>query len=164
MWEDRFGEKKFHAHWFCRGTDTVLGETSDPLELFLVDDCEDSDLQYTISKVKVIEKSVPSDWFMLGGEEASRPVAEDDGKTFYYQKFYDPELARFEDPPTPEEIPDHLTEKYCWSCQRLNELRKVCIVPALSVLLDQGKDQEILSFPHGQRKVQEFYILFKEFS
>ena len=128
MWEDRFGEKKFHAHWFCRGTDTVLGETSDPLELFLVDDCEDSDLQYTISKVKVMEKPVPSNWFMLGGEEeAMRPFAEDDGKTYYYQKFYDPELARFEDPPAQEEIPEHLTEKYCWSCQRLNELRKVCI-------------------------------------
>ena len=36
-----------------RGTDSVLGETSDPLELFLVDDCEDSDLQFCVSKVKV---------------------------------------------------------------------------------------------------------------
>ena len=39
---------------YCsRGTDSVLGETSDPLELFLVDDCEDSNLQYTVAKVNV---------------------------------------------------------------------------------------------------------------
>ena len=137
MWEDRFGDKKFHAHWFCRGTDTVLGEASDPLELFLVDDCEDSDLQYTISKVKVIEKPAPSDWFTLGGEEdPSHPVKEDDGKTYFYQKFYEPELARFEDPPTPEDIPEHLSHRFCFSCHRLNELRKVYT----QILLDKVFD------------------------
>ena len=136
MWEDRFGDKKFHAHWFCRGTDTVLGEASDPLELFLADDCEDSDLQYTISKVTVIQKEAASDWFMLGGEAATHPVKEDDGKTYFYQKFYDPDLARFEDPPAPGEIPEHLTHKFCFSCHRLNELRKVDLLTVLPAKSD----------------------------
>lgn len=39
--------------YFSRGSDSVLGETSDPLELFMADDCEDSDLQYTVAKVQV---------------------------------------------------------------------------------------------------------------
>lgn len=36
-----------------RGSDTVLGETADPLELFLVDDCESIKLESALRKVKV---------------------------------------------------------------------------------------------------------------
>ncbi|RZF31855.1 hypothetical protein LSTR_LSTR009502 [Laodelphax striatellus] len=36
MWHDNFSkEQMFHAQWFCRAIDTVLGETSDNQELFL---------------------------------------------------------------------------------------------------------------------------------
>ena len=52
----------FHAHWFCAGTDTVLGATSDPLELFLVDECEDMQLSYIHSKVQVIYKAPSENW------------------------------------------------------------------------------------------------------
>ena len=38
---------------FSRGTDTVLGETSDIRELFLVDDCQDTSIDYIVNKVKV---------------------------------------------------------------------------------------------------------------
>lgn len=54
----------FHAHWFCRGTDTVLGESSDPLELFLVDECEDMQLSFVLGKVNVLYKAPSEDWFM----------------------------------------------------------------------------------------------------
>lgn len=54
----------FHAHWFCRGTDTVLGESSDPLELFLVDDCEDMQLSFVQGKVDVLYKTPSENWFM----------------------------------------------------------------------------------------------------
>lgn len=54
----------FHAHWFCRGTDTVLGESSDPLELFLVDECEDMQLSFVHGKVNVLYKAPSEDWFM----------------------------------------------------------------------------------------------------
>lgn len=52
----------FHAHWFCAGTDTVLGATSDPLELFLVDECEDMQLSYIHSKVQVVYKAPSENW------------------------------------------------------------------------------------------------------
>lgn len=63
LWEDNNG-KWFHAHWFCRGTDTVLGESSDPLELFLVEDCEDMQLSYVEGKVNVMYKAPSDNWFM----------------------------------------------------------------------------------------------------
>lgn len=31
----------------------MLGEASDPLELFMVDDCQDTQLAFTVAKVKV---------------------------------------------------------------------------------------------------------------
>ncbi|KAH7957108.1 hypothetical protein HPB52_015343 [Rhipicephalus sanguineus] len=44
MYETPSGEKMFHAHWFWRGSDTVLGESSDPRELFLVNECDNQSL------------------------------------------------------------------------------------------------------------------------
>jgi len=36
-----------------RGADTILGETSDPRELFLVDDCQDTSIEFIVNKVQV---------------------------------------------------------------------------------------------------------------
>lgn len=63
MWEEGAG-KMFHAHWFHRGTGTVLGESSDPLELVLVDECEDMQLTYVAGKVDIMYKAPANDWFM----------------------------------------------------------------------------------------------------
>ena len=63
LWEDNSG-KMFHAHWFLRGTDTVLGESSDPLELFLVDECEDMQLSFVEGKVNVMYKAPSDNRFM----------------------------------------------------------------------------------------------------
>lgn len=63
MWEDVNGPM-FHAHWFCLGSDTVLGATADPLELFIVDECEDMQLSYIHGKVNVVYKAPSEDWFM----------------------------------------------------------------------------------------------------
>lgn len=77
MWED--DEKMFHAHWFSRGTETILGETSDPLELFLVDECEDMNLSYIHSKVNVVYKAPTENWFMEVGPLFVSPVSTYDG-------------------------------------------------------------------------------------
>ena len=53
MWEDAGGLKMFHGQWFSRGSDTVLGETGDPCELFVVDQCDDIPPGAIIEKVKV---------------------------------------------------------------------------------------------------------------
>lgn len=53
MWEQSPSGKSFHAHMFCRGTDTILGETSDPRELFVVDVCENCPLGSIVRKAEV---------------------------------------------------------------------------------------------------------------
>lgn len=113
-----------------RGIHTVLGECSDPLELVLVDDCEDMQLNYVQGKVNVMYKAPSNNWFMeasmcseqvfvlhirffdpfwlilyQGGLDVDIKVIVDDGKSFFYQFWYDREFARFETPPktTPSE-------------------------------------------------------------
>ena len=54
MWEDRRGDKVVHADWYCRGKDTILGDTSDPKELFMMDDCEDIPIESITKKVHEI--------------------------------------------------------------------------------------------------------------
>lgn len=54
----------FHAHWFQRGIHTVLGECSDPLELVVVDECEDMQLNYVQGKVNIMYKAPSNNWFM----------------------------------------------------------------------------------------------------
>lgn len=53
MWSEGSNKTMFHAHLFCRGTDTVLGETSDPRELFVVDVCENCPLGSIVRKAQV---------------------------------------------------------------------------------------------------------------
>ena len=115
LWEEA-GDKYFHACWFSRGGETVLGETSDPSELFLVDSCEDIALSAVIGKVSVQYQPIPSDWRQLGGkEEDLEPEVEEEG-TFFFQKWYDPDTARFEDAPL--EYLESSTGA-CYSCARL---------------------------------------------
>lgn len=44
----------FHAHFFCRGTDTILGHVANPRELFIVDDCDDYPVGCIIKRTEVI--------------------------------------------------------------------------------------------------------------
>ena len=54
MWEEQVGGAKlFHALWLNRSCETVLGETGDPCELFLVDSCDDNPLGSVMEKVDV---------------------------------------------------------------------------------------------------------------
>ena len=43
----------FYKHSFSRGLDTLLGETADPCELFLVDECDDNPLGAILNKIDV---------------------------------------------------------------------------------------------------------------
>lgn len=53
MWQEAKQGSSFHAHLFCRGTDTILGETSDPRELFVVDVCMNCPLGSIVRKAEV---------------------------------------------------------------------------------------------------------------
>jgi DNA (cytosine-5)-methyltransferase 1 len=65
-----------------------LGEAADPVELFLIDDCEDVLLATVAEKASVTYKAPAKDWNMIGGIENPDTDAiqlEDDGKSFFYQ-------------------------------------------------------------------------------
>ncbi|XP_037079528.1 DNA (cytosine-5)-methyltransferase 1-like [Pollicipes pollicipes] len=46
------GQRCYHAAWFCRGQETLLGETADPAELFVTDECEDMPLESITRKTR----------------------------------------------------------------------------------------------------------------
>ncbi|ROL51170.1 DNA (cytosine-5)-methyltransferase 1 [Anabarilius grahami] len=140
LWED--GEKMFHAHWFCRGTDTVLGESSDPLELFLVDECEDMQLSFVSGKVNVLYKAPSENWFMEGGMIDDIKVIEDDGKSFFYQLWYEGDFARFETPPNVTSSED-CKYKFCASCTRIKEREAQDAPHAYEPLEDEERDSKV---------------------
>ncbi|XP_071643809.1 DNA methyltransferase 1a [Temnothorax longispinosus] len=119
MWENAFGEKRFHANRLYRGTDTILGETSDPIELFLSEQCCEASFTSVRSKATVINKKMPENWFELGNVDIDNDIKDTDGKTFFYQMKYDPESARFENPPPDPECPGKISHRFCPSCIRL---------------------------------------------
>ncbi|KAK5638240.1 hypothetical protein RI129_012535 [Pyrocoelia pectoralis] len=122
MWQEG-DETSFHAHLFCRGSDTVLGETSDPRELFVVDVCENCPLGSIVRKAKVEKRKLPNNWAICGGLDSLPPRLEDDGRTFFYSKRYDSEYSRFVD--YSEEKPDaSLPYTPCDGCRRRNQRKK----------------------------------------
>uniref|UniRef100_A0A8C7WDJ1 DNA (cytosine-5)-methyltransferase n=1 Tax=Oncorhynchus mykiss TaxID=8022 RepID=A0A8C7WDJ1_ONCMY len=143
LWEDNNG-KWFHAHWFCRGTDTVLGESSDPLELFLVEDCEDMQLSYVEGKVNVMYKAPSDNWFMEGGMvEDIKVIDDDNGKNFFYQLWYEGDCARFETPPTftPQE---DCKFNFCASCSRAEEREEKETPRVFEPIKDEDHDSKAL--------------------
>nr|XP_054770266.1 DNA (cytosine-5)-methyltransferase PliMCI-like [Lytechinus pictus] len=172
MWQEREGEMMFHAQWFVYGSETVLGETSDPLEIFPIDECQDTYLASINDKCSVIHKAPSSDWFMLGGiddPETDRVIKEDDGKTFYYQKWYDPELARFEDYEVltrPDDVPAHRFCSCCLKLERIQEKEK----PSPGAKLEDDDDSTKIMYSSCHFKGNEFklgdgvYLLPEAFS
>ncbi|KAG5878342.1 hypothetical protein JTB14_023695 [Gonioctena quinquepunctata] len=108
----------FHGHLFCRGTDSILGETADPRELFFIDDCDDLPLGSIVRKAEVEYRKIPGNWSELGGTLNLDEPLEDDGKSFFYNKRLDEN--RFVDL---DFEPESWTDE-CDSCRRKLELKK----------------------------------------
>uniref|UniRef100_T1J9Z9 DNA (cytosine-5)-methyltransferase n=1 Tax=Strigamia maritima TaxID=126957 RepID=T1J9Z9_STRMM len=129
MFEDNFTKKKiFHAHWFCRCTDTILGETSSDNEVFLVDECENSLLDIIMSKCEIVYRPPPTSWAYLGGEDVAELMESYGEKKFFYKLFYHRRTARFEDPPKEYiEVDDSEDKKcdFCPCCNRLHTFRNL---------------------------------------
>lgn len=156
MWENKNGIKQFHANWLHRGNDTILGETSDPIELFLSDDCDDIPFKSVRSKCTVIFKEIQKNWselgiylifneilntnikvknnifysilfYVIGNMDLNfeNDIKDLDGKTFFFQKRYIPETARFEDPvPDIKYLHKKNSYRFCPACTRLNMLEQ----------------------------------------
>lgn len=144
LFEAASGEKMFHAHWFWRGSDTVLGETSDPRELFPVSECEHQSLSTVSDICTVARKEVPKDWFSRGGlhtlEDESVLPEEDNGRSFFYQKAYEPDHARFIDPPEFDSSAEGDVSRSCMACRDAEAKRKLeSVVPGEVVEEENGK-------------------------
>ncbi|XP_057663832.1 DNA (cytosine-5)-methyltransferase PliMCI-like [Diorhabda carinulata] len=111
--------KKFHGQLMYRGTDTILGETADPRELFVVDECEDLLLGSVLRKANVIYRKVPEDWSIIGGNLNLEEPLEDNGKDFFFSKRF--ETNRFVDIVFDSE---HNSDG-CESCRRRQKLNEI---------------------------------------
>nr|XP_023026505.1 DNA (cytosine-5)-methyltransferase 1-like [Leptinotarsa decemlineata] len=108
----------FHGHLFCRATDSILGETADPRELFFVDDCDDLPLGSIVRKAEVEYRKTPDNWFLVGGDLNLQEPLEDDGKSFFYSKRLDEN--RFVD----IDFDPETSNDECHSCRRKSEMKK----------------------------------------
>lgn len=122
MWKEAMTPKAgfFHGQVFFRASESVLGEVSDPREVFLADRCCNGAPLSSVLRLAYVEKrEVPADWFNLGGVDDKDELLEDDGKNYYYQKFYDKLFARFEDLPSdPLCSNESRKHRFCPSCDR----------------------------------------------
>lgn len=97
---------------------TVLGETSDPCELFLVDACNSLPLEVASQVAHIIYK--PPSRNGVGDEELDKDNHfTDDGKSFFYQMHYNAKEGRFEDVPAdPPCLNAEKAHRFCVSCER----------------------------------------------
>ena len=74
--------------YFRRAGDTVLGETADKTELFLVDECDDMEAEDIEGKASVIHHKMAADWYEQGGlVEGESPVPKEEHNSYFYQKW-----------------------------------------------------------------------------
>ncbi|KAJ2949115.1 hypothetical protein O0L34_g6054 [Tuta absoluta] len=122
MWKDTLNPKAgyFHGEVFVRSSETVLGEVGNPREVFLGDKCcNNAPLSSILRKASVERRETPKDWFKLGGKDVDGDMFDDDGKTYFYNKYYERFTARFEDLPEDPVCPNALRKhRYCPSCER----------------------------------------------
>ncbi|XP_076753512.1 DNA (cytosine-5)-methyltransferase PliMCI [Xylocopa sonorina] len=159
MWEDKTGAKLCHANWFRRGSDTVLGETSDPLELFLLDECDNVPFTSIKSKATVIYKTSPKNWNELGNADISPEdeMQNKNGKTFFYQKKYTPETARFEDPSVDPVCPrKEISHRFCPACVRFTALQ--CYYTPKVFDREEEKSSKEVTYGMVKYKNEEFRV------
>ncbi|PBC25685.1 DNA (cytosine-5)-methyltransferase PliMCI [Apis cerana cerana] len=159
MWEDKNGAKLCHANWFRRGSDTVLGETSDSLELFLLDECDNVPFASVKSKATVIYKTNPKNWNELGNADIlpEDEIQNKDGKTFFYQKKYIPETARFEDCSLDPECPrKEISHRFCPACIRFTTLQ--CYYTPKVFDREEEKNSKEVTYNIVKYKNEEFRV------
>jgi len=166
MWQDSNGKQMFHSQWLYRASETVLGETGDAAEVFFSDECDDNPLGSVMSRCKVEIKEPKIESFYEGVLKELVPDAEtedDENHTFFIQKWYDVEDARFVD------IPHVFKEKavdviFCPCCQRKDEELKA-LAPIVKDSLQEADDKLTYSsvvYKREEYKSGDFIYCFPE--
>ena len=132
--------KLAHVQKFCRGSDTILGETSDPKELFALNSCETIQLFEVEDKATVAYWRGPANFKDLGNTDLSivTPSAELGANQFWYRMSYESSCARFE---TVDPRWIH-NEGGCFCCE-LQNIQKQMLTPVLvdgNVLRFRGQE------------------------
>jgi len=135
MWEEFNGKKFFHAQWLYRSSETILGETSDPSEVFFSDDCDSNPIGSIVAKCKLSVRLPSNDWFNEGGREEAH-AADEDKDELFVQKWYDTEEALYADPPKEFLQTKNLDDRYCPSCDREKKRNKMNTPQAVEVIED----------------------------
>nr|QJS39016.1 DNA methyltransferase 1 [Mythimna separata] len=160
MWRETINKSGyFHAEVFIRASDTVLGEVSDPREVFLGDRCcHGAPLSSILRKACVEKGEIPADWFKLGGKEVDDKHSDDDGKTYFYNKYYERFTARFEDLPVDPVCPNPLRQhRFCPSCERKTK-RDAKNIPKVS-----GKLTEKSSFVTEHNRTEWSLVRWQDY-
>ncbi|XP_025417391.1 LOW QUALITY PROTEIN: DNA (cytosine-5)-methyltransferase 1-like [Sipha flava] len=152
---------KAHITLFMHSYETVLGEASDPQEIFSLKKCMNIDLTHIVKILDVTQKIPRKDWFNLGGsklQELLEPVNRNNKKSFFYQLQYDDEFGKFE---YPEESNNDKKDKYCKNCED-NFFKKKLQTPELLEFIE--KDSGItyyykLKFQNEEYKIGNFIYL-----
>ncbi|CAF4881707.1 unnamed protein product [Pieris macdunnoughi] len=143
MWKDTNNPSVgfFHAEVFIRASDTVLGEVGDPREVFLENRCcHGAPLSSILRKAIVNQTTIPDDWSNRGGNDVEQDFHEDDGKTYFYSKYYERFTARFQDIPPDPVCPNALRKhRFCPSCERKTK-REVKDIPKVTGKLTEKSD------------------------
>ncbi|CAN7989275.1 unnamed protein product [Ixodes hexagonus] len=110
---ERRGQEMAHLQWFCYSSETVLGNTADRHEIFMVNSCGDVQVDKIYGTCPASQKLFFKEWFEEGGKA---DVSVGSEKGYYFSKLYHSDIGRFEDVPTPSREPG--TSGYvCYTCR-----------------------------------------------
>ena len=139
-----FENRLAHVQKFCFGNDTVLGETAEDRELFLLLDCETIQLLEVEGRVDVAYWAGPSNFHQIGNTKESVITPSDEIKErFWFRLRYDPTLSRFE--AIEREMLDRMK---CYPCEARKQ-RSARLTPTLQ----KNGDELILKFRGEDYKV-----------
>lgn len=141
MWEDTKGNQFFHGQYFINGFDSVLGETANKTEIFLLNKCEDISLQSVVGRVIAVYTPPTEDWANRGGEE--QLTESYDVYTYKFQ--YDPVTARFTEYKPSDDF------QICDSCEALARLKEQAEWKVMGEPIDTLNNK---SFYHSVKKGQ----------
>ena len=156
-------EKIAHVQTFCRGTDTLLGETADPKEIFAMIDCEAIPCYEIIRKLDVWFWPGPNKWKTVGGSKISTYTPSDelnDNFCYWFRLMYNPALGRFESVPPLllDQAPQSGPAGSCYICKYLDAKDKYGR-PILVQVNEYGVKHERIAFRNEEYRVGDAVFL-----